>query len=84
MPRGKQPNEREGTPDGTASTSSDSVQGDRDEVQIVSEPSPLLDAGVQEQLGRQLTAYYTELVNQPVPEAFLELLKKLDRSENGK
>jgi Anti-sigma factor NepR len=43
-----------------------------------------LDDRVRAQLGRQLSAYYTELVNQPVPEKFIELLRQLERSEQDK
>ena len=43
----------------------------------------VLDARIQAQLGRQLSAYYNELVNQPVPDAFIDLLKQLEKSEKG-
>ena len=41
----------------------------------------VLDERVRAQLGRQLGAYYGELVKQPIPVAFIELLKKLDSKE---
>ena len=43
----------------------------------------VLDAGVRAQLGRQLGTYYGELVKQPIPLSFIELLKKLDSKEKG-
>ena len=42
-----------------------------------------LDERIQGLLGRQLSAYYGELVNEPVPERFLELLSRLDQKERG-
>ena len=43
----------------------------------------LLDQRVQAQLGRQLSAYYTDLIKQPIPDKFIELLMKLEKSESG-
>ena len=45
--------------------------------------SVVLDAVVQAQLGRRLSVYYTDLVNQPIPDTFLDLLKKLEQTEKG-
>ena len=45
--------------------------------------SVVLDARIQARLGRHLSAYYTELVNQPIPDSFLDLLKSLERTEKG-
>jgi hypothetical protein len=41
----------------------------------------VLDEQVRVQLGRQLSAYYSNLVNQPIPDTFIELLKKLEKSD---
>ena len=51
--------------------------GDQDGVSV------LLDELIQAQLGRKLSAYYTDLVNQPIPDTFLDLLKKLEQTEKG-
>jgi len=44
----------------------------------------LLDERVQAQIGQQLTSFYRELVNQPIPQNFMDLLARLDRQEDGK
>lgn len=41
----------------------------------------VLDERVRAQLGRRLSAYYSELVNQPIPDKFIELLNQLDKRE---
>lgn len=40
-----------------------------------------LDTNVQNALGRELKAMYEEVVSEPVPDRFLELLKKLEERE---
>ena len=45
---------------------------------------PVLDERIQAQIGKQLSSFYKELVNQPIPQNFIELLAKLDRQEDGK
>lgn len=40
-----------------------------------------LDTDVQAHIGRQLKAGYVDILNQPVPDRFLELLAELDRRE---
>lgn len=40
-----------------------------------------LDTDVQAHIGRQLRAGYVDILNQPVPDRFLELLAELDRRE---
>ena len=40
-----------------------------------------LDTDVQQHIGRQLRAGYVDILNQPVPDRFLELLAELDRRE---
>ena len=48
-----------------------------------SSPVAIMDARIQAQLGRQLSTYYSELVKQPIPDTFLQLLKKLEHVEKG-
>lgn len=40
-----------------------------------------LDTEVQAHIGRQLRAGYVDILNQPVPDRFLDLLAELDRRE---
>lgn len=40
-----------------------------------------LDTDVQAHIGRQLRAGYVDILNQPVPDRFLELLAELDTRE---
>lgn len=40
--------------------------------------STQLDPDVQAHIGRQLRAGYVDILNQPVPDRFLELLRELD------
>lgn len=42
------------------------------------EKTPPLPADVQAKIGEKLKAYYDDLVNQPVPDRFRELLLRLD------
>lgn len=44
----------------------------------------ILDQRIQAQIGHQLASFYRELVNQPIPQNFIDLLAKLDRQEDGK
>jgi hypothetical protein len=41
---------------------------------------PKLDSGSQQRIGDQLRAMYDELMQQPVPDRFKELLEQLDRN----
>jgi anti-sigma factor NepR-like protein len=41
-----------------------------------------LDPDVQAHIGRQLRAGYVGILNQPVPDRFLELLAELDKRES--
>ncbi len=41
-----------------------------------------LDTDVQAHIGRQLRAGYVDILNQPVPDRFMELLAELDRRED--
>jgi hypothetical protein len=47
------------------------------------EAAVVLDERTRAELGRHLAKYYSQLVSQPVPDQFLDLLKKLDRKERG-
>jgi len=47
-----------------------------------SDPSQL-DPDVQAHIGRQLRAGYVDILNQPVPDRFLELLAELGDREDG-
>jgi len=40
-----------------------------------------LDTDVQSHIGRQLRAGYVDILNQPVPDRFLELLAELDAKQ---
>lgn len=42
-----------------------------------------LDTDVQSHIGRQLRAGYVDILNQPVPDRFLELLAELDRRQES-
>jgi hypothetical protein len=58
---------------GTAKLIPESSLSDR----LSSEPS--LDRAVQERIGDHLRAMYDELVQQPVPDRFVELLNRLEK-----
>ena len=45
---------------------------------------PKLDSNSQSRIGDQLRAMYDELMQQPVPDKFRDLLDKLDRKNAGK
>jgi hypothetical protein len=45
---------------------------------------PKLDRGIQTRIGDQLRAMYDELMEQPVPDRFKDLLAKLDQSNEEK
>jgi hypothetical protein len=42
-------------------------------------PHPTVQPQIQDHIGRQLRAIYEDLLSQPVPDRFAELLEKLDR-----
>lgn len=45
---------------------------------------PLLDRAIQERIGDHLRAMYDDLMQQPVPDRFVDLLNRLEkRSEKG-
>ena len=41
-------------------------------------PSPALVPQIQDHIGRQLRSIYNDVLNQPVPDRFRELMEKLD------
>jgi hypothetical protein len=43
--------------------------------------APKLEPGAQKALGRELRAMYDELIEEPVPDRFLQLLDQLEQSE---
>jgi hypothetical protein len=45
------------------------------------DPEPMLDLAIQKHLGRKLQATYNDLVSQPVPDKFRQLLDELERQE---
>jgi Anti-sigma factor NepR len=45
------------------------------------DPGPIVDEAIQKHLGRKLKASYDELVRQPVPDKFRQLLEELERQE---
>jgi Anti-sigma factor NepR len=45
---------------------------------------PKLDSGSQKRIGDQLRAMYDELMQQPVPDRFRDLLDQLDKKNGGK
>lgn len=44
---------------------------------------PTLDRATQSRIGDQLRAMYTELLDQPVPDRFRDLLTRLDQTSNA-
>jgi hypothetical protein len=46
-------------------------------------PEPALPPHVATFLGEQLQAFYAQLMSEPVPERFVELLAQLDGKESG-
>jgi hypothetical protein len=45
-------------------------------------PEPTLPPYVATFLGEQLQAFYSQLINEPVPNRFVQLLDRLDRQRN--
>lgn len=44
------------------------------------EPKPVLEAKVQAELGKKLQQVYSDVISEPVPDRFLNLLDQLDDS----
>lgn len=45
---------------------------------------PMMDSRIQHEIGKHLRAHYDDLVNEPVPDKFMELLEKLEQSVTRK
>ena len=43
-----------------------------------------IDPGIQHEIGKHLRAAYDDVINEPVPDKFLELLAQLERSTSRK
>jgi hypothetical protein len=41
---------------------------------------PQIDPRIQHEIGKHLRAHYDDIVNEPVPDKFMELLEKLEKS----
>ena len=41
---------------------------------------PQIDPRIQNEIGKHLRAHYDDIVNEPVPDKFMELLAKLEQS----
>ena len=46
-------------------------------------PEPGLDRAIQERIGDRLRAMYDDLVQQPVPDRFVELLSRLEKRNDA-
>ena len=46
-------------------------------------PEPSLDRAIQERIGDRLRAMYDDLVQQPVPDRFVELLSRLEQRNDA-
>ncbi len=42
--------------------------------------TPRIDPRIQREIGKHLRAHYDDVVNEPVPDKFIELLQELERS----
>jgi Anti-sigma factor NepR len=62
---------------GEATTMQTEKENDKDKQQS----EPTVDESIQGHLGRKLKAVYDDLVRQPVPEKFHQLLEELERRE---
>lgn len=45
---------------------------------------PHIDPRVQREIGKHLRAHYDDLINEPIPDKFIELLEQLERSVTRK
>ena len=46
--------------------------------------APRIDPRIQREIGKHLRAHYDDVVNEPVPDKFLELLQQLEQSVDRK
>ncbi len=61
-----------------------SARGSKVETQPIPGKPAKLGRDIQAKIGEQLRAMYGDVVDQGVPERFVELLKKLDKTGDGK
>ncbi len=45
---------------------------------------PKMNSAIQHEIGKHLRAHYDDIVNEPVPDKFMELLAKLEQSVTRK
>lgn len=55
----------------------------KEEANTSDEHGPELDSKIRLRLGKQLSAFYGELVKDPVPDHFIRLLDELSRKEKN-
>ncbi len=46
--------------------------------------APRIDPRIQREIGKHLRAHYEDVVNEPIPDKFIELLQKLEQSIDKK
>ncbi len=46
--------------------------------------APQIDPRIQREIGKHLRAHYEDVVNEPIPDKFIELLQKLEQSIDKK
>ena len=51
---------------------------------MAKKPAKPADSAVQAAIGNRLRAYYAGVAQEPVPERFVELLKRLDSKDSGR
>jgi hypothetical protein len=62
-------------------------KGEKMQAATVSRPetaAPQIDSRIQHEIGKHLRAHYDDIVNEPVPDKFMELLAKLEQSVERK
>ena len=63
-------------------------KGDKMQTRTGNHPSertgPHVDSRIQHEIGKHLRAHYDDIVNEPVPDKFMELLAKLEQSVTRK
>jgi hypothetical protein len=67
----------------SAAGNDDATSGQDEEMIGAIEHSARLDAQVRAHLGRLVRASYSKLVEEPVPERFIDLLEQLERAETS-
>ena len=81
----RQPETAAGCPEDSMSVAGndDATSGQDEEMIGAIEHSPRLDAQVRAHLGRLVRASYSKLVEEPVPDRFIDLLEQLERAETS-